>query len=140
MGRAQAGTRSKFDIVSETFERWSRGDREVRKADVHPEAVVVSQLANRTYHGYAGIRQWTEEVLGSFDEWEMEIEQRRELPGDGLLVIGTVHLRGRSSGVDLEAPCGWLFDFRDGRMARLEIFLNRVDEALAAAARRELGG
>jgi ketosteroid isomerase-like protein len=123
--------RGKADIVRRTFERWNRGDRELREDDIDPEAEVVSQLANQVFRGYDGIRRWIADVLDSFDEWGMEISDCRETGSDGLLVIGRAHLRGRESGVDLDVPCAWLFDFRDGRMSRMEIFLNRVDEALA---------
>jgi ketosteroid isomerase-like protein len=129
-------TRTKEQIVRETFERWSRGDRELRREDIDPAAEVVSQLANRRFRGYAGIRRWMTDVLDSFDEWSMEIEEAREVDEERLLVIGTARLRGRGSGVDMNVPCAWLFDFREGRMARMEIFLNRVDEALQATGLR----
>ena len=125
--------RGKADIVRRTFERWNRGDRELRTEDMDPEAEVISQLANQVFRGYDGIRRWIADVLDSFDEWGMEIGDCRETDGGRLLVIGRAHLRGRESGVELDVPCAWLFDFRAGRMFRMEIFLNRVDEALDAA-------
>jgi ketosteroid isomerase-like protein len=124
--------RGKTDIVRRTFERWNRGDRELRAEDIDPEAEVVSQLANQVFRGYDGIRRWIADVLDSFDEWGMEICDCRETDSGRLLVIGRAHLRGRESGVELDVPCAWLFDFRAGRMYRMEIFLNRVDEALEA--------
>jgi ketosteroid isomerase-like protein len=123
---------SKADIVRRTFERWNRGDRELRTEDIDPEAEVVSQLANQVFYGYDGIRRWIADVLDSFDEWGMETNDFRETESGQLLVTGRARLRGRGSGVDLDVPCAWLFDFRDGRMRRMEIFLNRVDEALEA--------
>jgi ketosteroid isomerase-like protein len=121
-----------MDVVRRTFERWNRGDRELRTEDIDPEAQVVSQLANQTFHGYDGIRQWIADVLDSFDEWGMEVRDWRENESGRLLVTGRAQLRGRGSGVDLDVPCAWLFDFRGGRMYRMEIFLNRVDEAVEA--------
>ena len=41
--------------------------------------------------------------------------------------------RGRSSGVEVDAKMAWLHSFRDGRYARLRIFVDRT-AALAAAA------
>ena len=129
--------RSKGEIIRSTFDRWSRGVRDVRTEDVDPDAEVVSQLADRVYRGYDGIRQWTADVLDSFDEWDMRLDQIRELGGERALAIGSVHVRGRGSGVDVNAPCAWLFDFRGGRMARMEIFINRVDDAIEAAELRD---
>lgn len=126
-------TRRREELIRETFDRWSSGDREPWTEAIHPDAEVVSQLANRSYHGYAGIREWASDVLDSFDEWDSKIEESVAAPGDRLLVIGRAHLRGRESGVDLEVPCAWLFDFHGERMARMEIFISRVEEARAAA-------
>ena len=128
-----AAGRSKADIVRETFARWSAGDRELRTEDIDPDAEVISQLANQVFRGYEGIRRWVCDVLDSFDEWSMEICQTRETELGRLLVIGRAKLRGRESGVDLDVPCAWLFDFSHGRMRRMEIFLNRVEDAEAAA-------
>jgi ketosteroid isomerase-like protein len=126
--------RSKAEIVRRTFERWSAGDRELRTEEIDPQAEVVSQLADQVFHGYDGIRRWMNDVLDAFDEWAMEIRECRETVDGRLVVIGRARLRGRESGVDLDVPCAWLFDFRNGRMRRMEIFLNRVEDALQAVA------
>ena len=135
-GGREDSARRREDLIRETFDRWSKGDYEPWTEAIHPQAEVVSQLVNRVYHGYAGIREWAAEVLDSFDEWDAAIAETVEAPGDRLLVIGRVHMRGRGSGVDLEVPCAWLFDFLEGRMARMEIFINRTEEAHAAAGLR----
>jgi ketosteroid isomerase-like protein len=124
---------SKAELVRRTFDRWSRGDRALRSEEIDPEAEVVSQLANQVFRGYDGIRRWIADVLDAFDEWAMDIHDTIETPEGRLLVIGRARLRGRESGVDLDVPCAWIIDFRDGRMRRLEIFLNRLEDALAAA-------
>lgn len=116
-----------------TFARWSDGQRDVDPADVHPEAQVVSQLAHQVFHGHEGIRRWTSDVMDAFAEWRMEIVDIHESGTGRLLVVGRVQLKGRGSGVDLDAPCAWVFDFRDGQMFRMEIFINRVEAAFEAA-------
>jgi len=94
-GGREDSARRREDLIRETFDRWSKGDYEPWTEAIHPQAEVVSQLVNRVYHGYAGIREWAAEVLDSFDEWDAAIAETVEAPGDRLLVIGRVHMRGR---------------------------------------------
>jgi ketosteroid isomerase-like protein len=47
-------------------------------------------------------------------------------------VRATMRLRGRTSGVALDAPAAWLCDMRDGRVARIRFFADS-EAALAAA-------
>ena len=45
-----------------------------------------------------------------------------ELDDGRVMVLGTLHLRGRGSGAELDQPMGWLFTFREGRILRYEVF------------------
>ena len=53
-----------------------------------------------------------------------------------MLVRAKVSARGRGSMINLEADCGFVFAFREGRIAQLRSFLHWED-ALQAAAQRE---
>jgi hypothetical protein len=44
----------------------------------------------------------------------------------------TAHVRGQSSGIELEVPLGNIWTVRDGQCVRFELFLN-PNEALEAA-------
>ena len=64
----------------------------------------------------------------------MEIDEF-EVPGAGrVLAIGSVHFRGRESGVVIDEPVAWVFRHDGERVTRLEVFVNRVADARAAAA------
>jgi hypothetical protein len=57
----------------------------------------------------------------AFEVWELHPETFEEAR-DSVLVLGSMHLRGRGSGVELDQEAGWIVDARDGRMSRLQTF------------------
>ena len=63
-------------------------------------------------------------------------EQAGLMAGDRVLAVGRVRTRGKASGVDTEAPVGYVADFRDGKFVRVRTYL-APDEALEAAGLRE---
>ena len=125
-------------IVRGVFARWNNGDFEPLEEETDPDIEVVTRTAQfqgEPFHGVEGVRRWIAETLESFDEWDLRLDELETLD-DRVLAVGAVHFRGRDSGVVLDAPCAWLFDFRDGRCVRFESFINEVDEARAAARTR----
>lgn len=85
-----------------------------------------------------------DELRGFFDEWdktwrvwEVEPGEIREV-GPRVLVLGHVHAEGRKSGLALDQPVAYLFEFRDGLLSRGATYFDH-DEAIAAAEdRREI--
>jgi hypothetical protein len=43
-----------------------------------------------------------------------------------------MHMKGRESGIEIDAPLGWLIDLRDEKVTRLETFSD-PDDAYRAA-------
>jgi ketosteroid isomerase-like protein len=131
---------SNVDMVREVFERWNGGDFEVREQDTDPEIEVITQTSRfqgEPYRGIEGVRRWIAETLEYFEEWELRLDEVQAV-GDRVLGVGRMHLKGRGSGVDIDAPCAWIFDFREGRCTRFETFLNRVDEARELASTKRM--
>ena len=50
-----------------------------------------------------------------------------------MLAVGSLHMRGRGSGANVDLPCAWIFDFEGDLPIRMETFPNRVEEARASA-------
>ena len=76
-----------------------------------------------------------------FVDSEIWAERRYEVQrildtGNGVLVLAKEYRRGRGSDVPVHAEMGLLYDFRDGRIARIRPYMNQAD-ALAAAGLRE---
>jgi ketosteroid isomerase-like protein len=57
--------------------------------------------------------------------------------GDLVPAVGRVRLRGRGSGVAFEAPAGWLFEIRGGKLSRLQTFVDDARSAFEAVGLRK---
>jgi hypothetical protein len=82
------------------------------------------------------LREWTRQAT---EVWELlHVEHHDALRRGNLsLVLGRVRTRGRVSGVETETPMFWLYDQdEEDKTAWGKSFLD-LDEALAAAAKRE---
>jgi ketosteroid isomerase-like protein len=84
-----------------------------------------------TYHGHEGARQFYEELLMPFEEFVSEPRAFYE-QGDQVVVFAVAHIRPRGSSAAMELTSGQLWTFRDGKLARCELFRN-VEHALEAA-------
>ena len=124
--------------IRDGFARWNAGDHSfdpdwtAEDVEIHS---AIADFAGTTYRGQDGVRQWVEDMREVFDEWQLRLDELEEFAPGRVIGIGTVHLRGRGSGVSVDQPCAWLFDHVDGVMTRFEPFLNRVGEARAIASR-----
>ena len=119
-------------LLRTAFERWGRGDYEPRPSEFHPDVEIVSRISGRALRGHGGIRRWIGDLNRAFDPWHASLDEVHEISENRLVAVGRLHLRGRQTGVDLDQPCAFVVDFRDGRIARVEVVPNRVDEVLAA--------
>jgi len=76
------------------------------------------------------VREWLTDIQQSFERFDLWLDDVRDL-GDGVLAIGGINLRARGSGLDMQEPMGWVFEFRDGRLARMRFYAH-PGEALEA--------
>jgi ketosteroid isomerase-like protein len=78
------------------------------------------------------MRTWTEQ----FEDWSIRVE--RFIDAGGGRVVGLTHqsATGKESGVPVEAKLGWVWEFEDGRAARMRNYFTHT-EALEAAGLRE---
>jgi ketosteroid isomerase-like protein len=129
---ARAMSQENIELVRRSFEDWNRGEREIRADEVDPELELHSKLLGRVVRGPEGLRSWFLEIDQQFEEWRLEIAEIREIGRDRLLILGQIHLRGSGSKVEFDQPMAWLLNFRAGKVARMEMFTDRL-EALEAA-------
>ena len=122
-------------VVLELFARWNGGDHSVDPKLVDPEVEVYSALAQQTFRGYDGGEAWIREIDEQFDDWRVVVDSSRPVGGGRFLLEGSIHGRGRQSGVDLDQPASWLVEIRAGRLLRLRNYIGR--EAAAEAIERQ---
>jgi uncharacterized protein len=131
-----------FDIVSKNevemiragVAALNRGDVEGMLATLDPDIELLplrGALDGSVYRGHEGMRRWLEDMHEDWKDFELLIEDVRELAPGRLLVQATMGLRGRS-GVALDTPAAWLCDMRDGKAFRIRFFADTA-AALEAA-------
>ena len=96
------------------------GDRESAIGICHPEIEFSSVLgiSGRAYLGHDGVRQYLDDVESAWDEWTVEVEQIVEAEDGRVVIVMTMHARGRGSGVTLAARTAHIWTLRDGRLFR----------------------
>ena len=112
--------------------RWNDGDRELDPAEIHPDVVVYSALTGDEFRGTSRVVKWMTEIDEQFEVWDTTIEEIRDASGDRLLVLGSVHFRGRTSGVEIDQPMGWIWEFQGDRVSAMHNFVGH-DAAFEAA-------
>ncbi len=73
------------------------------------------------YRGFAGIRRFFADTADNFDFFRIDYNDVRDL-GDRILAIGTIHFRGKGSGVETDIPTAGVATFRGGKLASWEDF------------------
>jgi ketosteroid isomerase-like protein len=128
------------EAVRRSIDGWNRRDFEAFMEAAHPEVEWVSEIAERVdgreepYRGREGMRRY-------WDEWQaiwdvtIEITETIDL-GDTLVVLASLRTRGEASGIGLERPIAYVFEFEDGLVRRARAYFDQ-QRALEAAG---LGG
>ena len=125
------------EAVQRAVEAYNRRDVEALVADAHPDIewhpAILQMLSGKetVYRGHEGIRQLVKETDETLAVIRVEISEFRDL-GDRVFAVGRIKTRGKASGVDTEAPVGYVADFRDGKFVRVRTYLD-PHEALEAA-------
>jgi ketosteroid isomerase-like protein len=129
------------EIVRSCIDRWNRGDFDWWMRRRHPDAEFHSSIT-RQAEGDEGVWRGTEEVRcfvaelqGSWEQLSFEVPETRDV-GDSLVALGTAKIRGRASGVALESPIAYVFEFDGGLVRKTTAYLDHA-EALKAVGLEE---
>jgi ketosteroid isomerase-like protein len=126
------------ETVRRSFEGWNRGDVDAWLEGAHPEiewsSAVVRRVegADTVYRGSDGMRRY-------WDEWHavwditIEVTETHDL-GESVLAFARLHTRGRGSGIGVDQPVGYVFEFDDGLARRVRAYLD-PEQAIEAAGR-----
>jgi ketosteroid isomerase-like protein len=112
------------------------GALEVLDAEVEWYPAIQSMLGEMTvYRGHQGIRDMFRNLDEVYLEFRIEDAEFRDL-GDRVVATCRIRARGRQSGAESDTPFGYVFDFRNGTVVRVRVFLDHK-EALEAAGLRK---
>ena len=119
-----------IEIVRRGYEALGRWEVESLLPDCDPEIEFVSlvgQVEGHVYRGHDGMRKMVADMAEAWDIWE-PVPEHFETAGDIVLAIGASTLRGKGSGLDIEARWGQVFRFRDGKLVWSQMYSD-PDEA-----------
>jgi len=123
------------EAVRRSVDGWNRGDVDAWLELAHPEIEWVSEVAQRI-EGSEKVYRGTDEMRRYWDEWHavwdvaIAVEEVRDL-GDTILALARIRTRGGVSGVDLEGPVAYVFEFENGLARRARAYLD-PERALGA--------
>lgn len=127
------------EIVRVSFDLYNRRDLATIQSGVTDDAELFTftegRAEGRPFVGPQGVREWLESDAEAWEEITVEAHDLRDL-GDRVLAIGRIKGKGRGSGVELDSPAAWLFEFRGTQVSYMRGYLN-LAEALDAAGLRE---
>jgi ketosteroid isomerase-like protein len=127
-------TRENVEIVRRFSDCWARQDwdlmAELCDPNVEQHGTVGGVEEGRVLRGVSEIRRDYEAVEETWDEHRVEPQQLIDA-GDRVVLFHREYQRGRSSGVELMIELAAVFELKDGRIVRVQGYMDRA-EALAA--------
>jgi ketosteroid isomerase-like protein len=120
--------------VRRSFDAWNRGDVDGWLEAAHPEVEWTSEIVRRM-EGADAVYRGVDELRAYWDDshalWDVHVELTEILDrGETLVALGTVRARGEASGVDLEGPIAYVFEFTDGLVRKVRAYLDPQEALL----------
>jgi ketosteroid isomerase-like protein len=123
------------DAVRRCLDGWNRGDVDAWLESAHPDVEFYSEIARRM-QGAETVSRGVAELRRFWDDWhsvwnlKIDAAEIRDL-GDTVVVLGRMQARGEASGVNLEQPVAYVYEFEGGLARRVPAY---VDPGLALEA------
>jgi ketosteroid isomerase-like protein len=82
------------------------------------------------YRGHDGTRRYMSDLNDAFELVRADVDDVLGV-GNVVVLVGRIHFRGKGSGVESEAPAGWVLRFRDEKLLYFRAF-REPEQALEA--------
>ena len=103
-----------------------------RAMDPEFRAKVSPALGERELRGMDGVANFIDALEEDFDEFRYVGEEFAETGEDKIVVSGRIMARGRASKMPLASEFGHVWSLRDGKVLRVDAFLDRASAERAA--------
>jgi ketosteroid isomerase-like protein len=126
-------SRENVEIARRAYDAYNRRDIDAMLALATADCVMISQLldASAEFRGREGLVRYYAMLNESWEEFRSVIEEAHDL-GDHVLTLNRSTARGKGSGMDVDAPTAAVFDFRDGKISRVRLYLDRAEASREA--------
>ena len=124
-----------IEMVRRTFEAYAQEGVAVVLPLLDPDVEVYSppEVANSgLFHGADGYRAWTDAWFDAWDEFVIEPEDVEVVGETCVIAVCRQRGTGKASGIEVEQTMVYMWDFRDGKIVRFHLYLDR-ESAVAAA-------
>jgi ketosteroid isomerase-like protein len=110
-------------LTHELLDAVSRVDlaRLLELADAEIEWHSFFALNEDGYHGHDGMHQYVDDLRDAFEDIHPQLTGVLDV-GDVVIAVGSVHVRGRTSGVETDSAAGWMLKFRDRKIVTFRAF------------------
>ena len=134
-----------FREATEAFNRWaatpdsdatdSNASAYMRFIDPEIQFEPVQATLQGRYVGLDGVRAWLGDVAEHYERGNVDYTEIRDL-GTHLLAVGTLHVIGRGSGIEIGVPMAVVASLHDGLITHFKDYGDK-DQALEAAGLKE---
>ena len=123
------------ETVRRAYEAFNRAGLDALLEHVHPDAEygvtgAIGPYAGM-YYGRAAIRNFLADYFETWEYVRMKPEDFIEVGDDHVVVLLRIHMRGKQSGVEVEARTTNVWTMRDGKAVRVAVYNDKA-EALEA--------
>jgi uncharacterized protein len=133
---------SNLEVARRGYQGWAAGDigamLEVSTSDVEFVPAIAGGVEGGFTKGHDEFREFFDALAETWETFRLEVDEFREV-GDRVIGIGRLTAKGRGSELELDQPIYSVLWFRDGKVARMQSFLDR-EAAEAAASGEEVIG
>jgi ketosteroid isomerase-like protein len=131
------GSSANEALVQKMLAAYLAGDEDTLREMIGPEGEIYGDagiINAGTYHGFDGFREWIRHWEEAWDDVRYELGEPIPVGEDFTVVPAHITGRGAGSGVEIDRVFAWMYEFRDGRVARFHVYAT-IDEATEAAHR-----
>jgi ketosteroid isomerase-like protein len=124
------------DVVRQAIEAFNTRDRDRLLSLLDPEIEFRSAVEQKTYRGHAGMVRYREDIDAVMEEFRIEGDRFLDAGRDRVVHLYRLVGRGAGSGVPVSREVGALWQLRNGKLLKGEIYLDQR-QALEAAGLQE---
>jgi ketosteroid isomerase-like protein len=125
------------ELVQKMLAAYLTGDEDTLRAMIGPEGEIHGDpgiINAGTYHGFDGFQEWIKHWEEAWEELNYELREPIAVGEHFIVLPAHITGRGAGSGVEIDSVFGWMYEIRDGRLARFHAY-DTVERAVEVAER-----